>query len=290
MMQIAISVILAMIGFFGCFFLSPYICRISTRELQKEREEYEQEYVKWQGFVEKAKDRLSRPDAQEEKFSVWERIVAFFTRVNLTPTLEELNEYEWDFLQEPVKKPVYSTKRKVLIGLVGAFLFGAAGYEYGFSMQLVIILALYLLLIFITFVDIDAQIIPPIFNLLIFLLGIPAIWLFPEVTLPQRIIGIISISVPLLLIVMVVPGGFGGGDIKLMAAAGFFLGVKANIAAFAIGLLCGGTYGVIALATKKRGRKEHFAFGPCLCIGIAIAVYAGWGIRMVDLYLHYLIH
>ena len=151
-------------------------------------------------------------------------------------------------------------------------------------------MALYLLLIFITCVDTDVRIIPPIFNILIFLLGIPAIWLFPEITFLQRIIGIFAISVPLKLITLVIPSGFGGGDIRLMVAAGFLLGVKAIVAAFAIGLLLGGAYGIFSVVLKKKGLKEHFAFGPCLCIGIAVSIYCGWGIQMVDLYLGNFVH
>ena len=29
------------------------------------------------------------------------------------------------------------------------------------------------------------------------------------------------------------------------------------------------------LAAKKKDRKEHFAFGPFLCVGIAVSVFAG---------------
>lgn len=289
-MQIATSVILAIIGFAGCFFLSKYICRISVKEMREERKEYEQEYIKWQGYLEKAKYRLEHPDAEKEHFSIWKRIGAFFSGIDLDPTLEKLNEYDWEFLKEPLKEPVYTMKRKVVIGLAGAVLFGAAGYGYGLSLQLLIILALFLLLIFVTCVDTDVQIIPPIFNILIFLLGIPAIWLFPEITILQRIVGIVAISIPLKLITLIIPGGFGGGDIKLMAAAGFLLGVKSIVAAFAIGLLLGGAYGIFSLVLKKKGRKEHFAFGPCLCVGIAVSIYCGWGIQMVDLYLRNFVH
>ena len=289
-MQIAIGIIFAIIGFVCFFFLSQYICQISCKEMREEREEYEQEYIKWQGYVDKAKYRLEHPEEKEESFSIWQRIGAFLTGTKLSPTLEELNEYEWDFLEKPLQEPIYTLGKKIAIGVTGAVLFGMAGYGYGISLQLLIMLALYLILIFITYIDIDAQIIPPVLNLIIFLLGIPAIWLFPEVTILQRLIGSLVISIPLKVITLFVPGGFGGGDIKLMAAAGFLLGVKATIAAFGIGLLLGGAYGIFALVTQKREKKDHFAFGPFLCIGIAVSMYGGLGIQMVDLYLKNFMH
>ena len=71
------------------------------------------------------------------------------------------------------------------------------------------------------------------------------------------------------------PGGFGGGDIKLMFGAGFFLGAKLTVVAAFIGILLGGGFGALLLAQKKANRKSQFAFGPFLCIGIAIAMFFG---------------
>jgi leader peptidase (prepilin peptidase)/N-methyltransferase len=67
---------------------------------------------------------------------------------------------------------------------------------------------------------------------------------------------------------------FGFGDIKLMAAAGFFLGWQHTLVALFLGILIGGVYGIYLLATRKKGGEEHFAFGPALCAGIGIAMFA----------------
>ena len=74
---------------------------------------------------------------------------------------------------------------------------------------------------------------------------------------------------------IIVPGGFGGGDIKLMFGAGFFLGAKLTVVAAFIGILLGGGFGALLLAQKKANRKSQFAFGPFLCIGITIAMFFG---------------
>ena len=70
-------------------------------------------------------------------------------------------------------------------------------------------------------------------------------------------------------------GGFGGGDIKLMAAAGLFLGWQNTLLAMFFGIVFGGIYGIYLLAAKKAGKKDHFAFGPFLCAGIVIAMLFG---------------
>jgi leader peptidase (prepilin peptidase)/N-methyltransferase len=107
----------------------------------------------------------------------------------------------------------------------------------------------------------------------------------PGISVFERLIGAFCISVPLILIVLVIPGGFGGGDIKMMAASGILLGWKGNVAAFFIALLLGGGYGIYLLASKKKGRKDHFAFGPFLSIGIAISLYADLGTLLLDKYI-----
>ena len=74
----------------------------------------------------------------------------------------------------------------------------------------------------------------------------------------------------------------------MMAAIGILLGWKGTVMAFLIGLLLGGGYGVYVLLTKKMGRKEHFAFGPFLAIGIGISLYAGLGVSWMNRYLEYI--
>ena len=123
-------------------------------------------------------------------------------------------------------------------------------------------------------------------NIILGALGLVSILTIPGMSVAERVIGFFCISVPMFLIVLLVPGGFGGGDIKMMAASGILLGWKGNLAAFFIGLIIGGVYGAFLLISGKKGRKEHFAFGPCLSIGIFVSAYAGIGMRIVDQYLY----
>ena len=110
--------------------------------------------------------------------------------------------------------------------------------------------------------------IPDKYNLTLFTVGVIGIWILPEIHVMERIIGLFSISIPLLLVAGVVPGSIGGGDIKLMAAAGFLLGMHRIWNAFVTGVMCAGVYILLALFLKKVGRKSEIALGPFLCIGI----------------------
>ena len=56
-------------------------------------------------------------------------------------------------------------------------------------------------------------------------------------------------------------GAMGGGDIKLLAVLGLWLGAKL-ITAAAFGIVLGGIAALLLLVTKKRTRKEFFPYGP----------------------------
>lgn len=88
-------------------------------------------------------------------------------------------------------------------------------------------------------------------------------------------IGAVCVSVPMLLLCLAVPGAFGGGDIKLMAAAGLLLGWRNTLVAFFLAVLGGGVYGAALLLTRRARRGDHFAFGPFLCAGIGAALFLG---------------
>lgn len=106
---------------------------------------------------------------------------------------------------------------------------------------------------------------------------------FPEIGLMERVFGIYSASILLLLITLCVPGAFGGGDIKLMAACGVFLGWRYSLLALVIAIFLGAAYGVWMLTIGKADRKSRIAFGPFLCIGMGIAVL--WGEQVLSLLL-----
>ena len=96
------------------------------------------------------------------------------------------------------------------------------------------------------------------------------------------VIGFFAVSVFLYLLYALSKGrAIGGGDIKLMAAAGLLLGWKLIILAFVLGCILGS---VIHLIRMKVSKEDHvLAMGPYLAIGIMIA--ALWGNTFIQWYL-----
>lgn len=73
----------------------------------------------------------------------------------------------------------------------------------------------------------------------------------------------------------------GGGDVKLMAAAGLLIGWKLIILSFILGCILGSVIHIIRM--KVSGAEHVLAMGPYLSAGIMLAVL--WGQPLVDWYL-----
>lgn len=86
----------------------------------------------------------------------------------------------------------------------------------------------------------------------------------------QRITGAVAVAVPMWLLTVCLGGGFGGGDIKLMAVSGLMIGGNGVIQAAVTGIMLSGVYCAGMLAAGKMGRKDTFPLGPFLATGIII--------------------
>lgn len=169
------------------------------------------------------------------------------------------------------------------VELLGGVLGVLCLYHYGMNPGAVIGFLLLCILTVVSFIDLDTMEIPFPLVVAAALIGAASCPFFPEISLIERGIGMLCVSLPLYLLTVIIPGAFGGGDIKLTAACGIFLGWKLNLLALFLAVMGGGVYGIWLLATKRKGKKDHFAFGPFLCVGIAVAMFAGENI--LDWYL-----
>lgn len=134
-------------------------------------------------------------------------------------------------------------------------------------------LVLVFLLVVITFIDLDHQLIldrislPGIAAGLAFAVlqgrGVPAL------------LSALGAGALIALIVIVSRGGMGVGDVKLAALMGAFLGWPGIAVALFCGFMVGGTVGMALLALRLRGRKDPIPFGPALAAGSLVGLF--WG-------------
>ena len=134
--------------------------------------------------------------------------------------------------------------------------------EYGITVVYLMILCR------IAYADWKYQIIVPWTHIGILTLACMEMLFRVGVSVQERCLGAVVIAVPMLVLTVMLKGGFGGGDIKLMAVSGFLNGVKVITYAGMLGIILSGIYVSMMLAAGKMGRKDSFALGPFLVMGI----------------------
>ena len=134
--------------------------------------------------------------------------------------------------------------------------------EYGITVVYLMILCR------IAYADWKYQIIEPWTHIGILTLACMEMLFRGGVSVQERCLGAVVIAVPMLVLTVMLKGGFGGGDIKLMAVSGFLNGVKVITYAGMLGIILSGIYVSMMLAAGKMGRKDSFALGPFLVMGI----------------------
>jgi leader peptidase (prepilin peptidase)/N-methyltransferase len=175
-----------------------------------------------------------------------------------------------------------------LTGLMTVALF----MRYGLTVQFLLLLVFSAALIIITFIDLAHQIIPDAISIPGIPCGIGASLLIPTISWLDSLIGILVGGGLLLLIAVGYKWitrreGMGGGDIKLLAMIGAWLGWKAIpfilLASSLIGLLVGGGSGLLL----KKGLRTKIPFGPFLAI--ASLIYIFFGPEVIHWYISYFV-
>ena len=166
-------------------------------------------------------------------------------------------------------------KSRAVLYILRAALLMICFWKWGIDVRALVSGVFLTVLTYIAEQDIYTRRIPDRLLLGVGAVGIMSVPFFPEISLVSRGAGAIGVSLFLLAAALTAQGGFGGGDIKLMAASGWLLGYRAMIPAIFIGILTGGIYCIWMLARGKMTRKDRFAFGPFLAIGLAASCIYG---------------
>lgn len=76
-----------------------------------------------------------------------------------------------------------------------------------------------------------------------------------------------------LLVYLISKNGLGGGDVKLMAVVGLYLGMNGVLPAMLYGSILAAVFGLVLILLKKIGRKDTIPLVPFLYVGILIAIF-----------------
>lgn len=169
----------------------------------------------------------------------------------------------------------------LIIELLNGILYCMVIFVMGMNVRAILTCALTSCLIVITVIDWRTYEIPVGLNVFIGILGIIGL-IFDYSNWHNFVIGACCVSGFLLILYIASKGrAIGGGDIKLMAAAGLLLGWQKIILAFILGCVLGS---IIHLIRMKVTKQDHvLAFGPYLAAGIFIAQL--FGQKMIYAYL-----
>jgi len=165
--------------------------------------------------------------------------------------------------------------RYMLVELAGAAAMALCFIRYWFTWNMLLSLGVAVILLAIAMMDITSRDIPNGLIIALIPFAVGTIWVWRDVSLLSRGIGLIAISLPMLFLALLIDGAFGGGDIKLMAVCGVLLGWENTLLAFFIAVIAAGFISVILILQKKAKRGAKITFGPHLCVGVIIALLYG---------------
>lgn len=178
--------------------------------------------------------------------------------------------------------PIYPAV-EVLTGALAVALFLRLGPTLAFAGYFAFAAAL----VVITFIDLDHQIIPDVISLPGIVVGLAFSLVSPLVTPLDAILGVLAgggvlLSVAWLYKTFRGQDGMGGGDIKLLAMIGAFLGWQSIFVTLFVGSVIGSIIGVVVMLYEGSDTKLAIPFGPFLAGGAL--VYLFWGERIIAFY------
>jgi leader peptidase (prepilin peptidase)/N-methyltransferase len=179
------------------------------------------------------------------------------------------------------------SRRYPFVELLTAILYLIFYRKLGLTFELFVTLLFVTLLIAIAFIDLDFKIIPDVLSVGGLIAGLVLaifrpmfLYLDPKFGFLDALYGVLIGGGVLFVIaygyqLIAKREGMGGGDIKLLAMIGAFIGLKGVIFSLIAGSLLGTIVGIPLMVAKKQDTKYAIPFGPFLSLGAGIYLYMG---------------
>lgn len=142
-------------------------------------------------------------------------------------------------------------------------------FEYGIGLYSINIFILIGIAVAISIIDAKTFIIPD--SLVI---GFAILSIYPIILhqpFKDNIFGFLLMFLFFIIILLVFPGSFGGGDVKFASAAGLFSGLELSIVILETALVSGAIVGIIYAIKTKKNLRTKIPFGPFITLGIIVA-------------------
>jgi leader peptidase (prepilin peptidase)/N-methyltransferase len=183
--------------------------------------------------------------------------------------------------------------RYPLVEALTALLFVCVWQAFGWQIATPLYWVFVAALVAITFIDLDHQIIPDVISLPGMIVGFLTALAIPWLSWSDSLLGLLLGGGSLFLVAEIYhrltgQEGMGGGDVKLLAMIGAFLGWKAILPVIFLGSLAGSLVGVPLMIAKRSDGKLAIPFGPFLVLGAIIVLL--WGRQLLVWYLGFFGH
>jgi len=170
--------------------------------------------------------------------------------------------------------------RYPFVELLNGLLTLALFLKFGPSPTFLVLFVFCSALVAITFIDLDHQIIPDVISLPGIVVGFACSFVLPWLGWKSSLMGIVAGGGSLLLVAWLYElftkkEGMGGGDIKLLAMMGAFLGWRSVPFIIFASSLIGSVIGVTLMLIQKKDGKLAIPFGPFLAAGAVLYIFYG---------------
>ena len=162
--------------------------------------------------------------------------------------------------------------RNLLAELLTGTAFALCGLHFKPVLPLALMFVLTSCLILISLIDYKTQIIPDGLVGVIAVSGVLYNLLYTPQVVMDMLLGGVAGFVIMLLIFFISHGGMGGGDVKLSAAVGLWLGVEGTLLFLLLAFIMGGVISLLLLVSGVKSKGEAIPFGPFLCLAAFITV------------------
>ncbi len=168
--------------------------------------------------------------------------------------------------------------------MITGLLFLLVFHRFGLQWASLVYCLFVSILITVSFIDLDHQIIPDVISLPGIVIGFLLSFLLPWLPWLESLLGILVGGSVLYAVAMAYKllsnvDGMGGGDIKLLAMIGAFLGWKAFFPVIFISSAVGCLVGIPLMLAKGSNSRLAIPFGPFLAMGALVYLLYG-GILM----------
>jgi leader peptidase (prepilin peptidase)/N-methyltransferase len=173
---------------------------------------------------------------------------------------------------------------ELLTGLIYLIIY----LTYGLGIQSLIYIILSSALIIISFIDLNEQIVPDVISLPGIAIGFILSFFVPYISFINSALGVVAGGGTILIIglvgsVIFKKEAMGGGDVKLAAMIGAFLGWRYIIISLFLGFFLGALAGIFLILSKIKSREDAIPFGPFIVLGSFITLL--WGEKIISWYI-----